>query len=216
MISDRCQNPLCNSSLKNSSENNSVRVYHCASCEKDFCVHCNNTVDELENHRTCIYCGEKLIETKSTEVIPAENNIALAVEKRFAMGEQGQKMQKAYCLKCFKEIVVDELSELPNQTCLHCGASCFVDVAGKQYQSKNNTFQPTVEYQVEYFTDFIEEYKTYKSKSETNPLTGTVELNNWLYQNINAIDFFKIVDALKEKTPADAEIFQNAINQFKK
>lgn len=211
MTFTNCQNPLCNSSLKS----NSVKIYHCATCDKDYCAHCNNKVEELENHKTCIYCGEKLTETKSTEVIPEENNIALAVEKRFAMGEQGQKMQKAYCLKCFKEIVVDNLSELPSKTCLHCGTSYFVDVEGKRYQSKNNTFQPTVEFQVEYFKDFIEEYKTYKSKSETNLLTGTVELNNWLYQNINAIDLFKLVDALREKTPKDAEIFQEAINQFK-
>jgi len=216
MTLTNCQNPLCNSSLKNNSENNSAKIYHCTTCNKDYCAHCCNTrIEGSGNYKTCIYCGEKLAETKSTEEIPDENNIALAVEKRFAMGEHGQKMQKAYCLKCFKEIVVDNLLELPNKTCLHCGTSFFVDAAGKRYQSNNNTFQPTVEYQVEYFKDFIEEYKTYKSKSETNPLTGTIELNNWLYQNINAIDLFKLVDALKEKTPKDAEIFQEAINQFK-
>lgn len=212
MISENCQNPICNISLANNATN---EVYYCATCNKHFCIHCNNKVNGLENHRTCIYCGEKLQMTKSTEVITDENSIALAVEKRLAMGEQGQKMQKAYCLKCFKEIYVDNLSELPNKTCVHCGTSCFVDLAGKRYQSDNNTFQPTTEFHVEYFKDFIEEYKTYKNNCETNALTGTVELNNWLYQNINAIDLFKLVDALKEKTPADAEIFQDAINQFK-
>lgn len=213
MISEKCQNPLCNISLLS---NATGEVYYCATCNKHFCTHCNNKVNGLENHRTCIYCGEKLMVTRPAEVILDENNIALAVEKRFAMGEPGQKMQKAYCLKCFKEIVVDNLSELPNKTCLHCGTSCFVDVTGKRYHSKNNTFQSTLEYQIEYIKAFIEEYKTYKNNCDTNPLTGTTELNNWLYQNIVAINLFKLVDALKEKTPADAEIFQEAINQFKK
>lgn len=210
-----CQNPLCGSSLKNNSENNSVKAYHCATCDKNFCGHCNNKADELGNHKTCIYCGERLAETKSTEIISDENNIALAVEKRFAMGEQGQKMQKAYCLKCFREVAVKDLPELINTKCSYCGSSCFTDSTGKKYQSKTNTFQLTEEYQIEYFKAFIEEYKTLKSNSEKNPLTGAIELNNWLYKNITIIDIFELVNALKENTPKDAEIFQNALNQFK-
>lgn len=212
MISERCQNSLCNVTLIG----NLDKIYHCATCNKDYCAQCYNAqIDDSVNYKTCIYCGEKLSENIFAEVVPEDENIALAVEKRLAMGEQGQRMQKAYCLKCYREIVVNDLSELPNKICLHCGTSYFTDAVGNRHQSKNNTFQLTEEYQVEFFKAFIEEYKTYKSKSETNPLTGTIELNNWLYQNIIAIDLFKLADALREKNPKDAEVFQNAINQFK-
>ncbi|GEM_PF-4741356 len=214
MPSAFCSNPVCHLSLD--IETNGNLSYYCASCNKHFCTHCvNHKTTNNREVNSCIYCDE-VLSAKSNMGSPAENeNIDLAVKKRLAMGEQGEKLQKAYCLKCLTEVCLPDLSVLANTPCTKCGTICYIDNYSKRYDGCNNTFNPTDESKFKYLQGFFAEYKALRDTKASNPLLGEFELNNWLFKNILTIHVFQVPEIIRKDYPDDATIIENAHKLFK-
>jgi hypothetical protein len=217
MPTTHCQNPVCSIPLeKQSTDSCNNKAFLCATCNKYFCSNCINiTPNEGKNIPVCIYCLEKLTDIEKNDSIPDEENVALSVEQRLSMGEYGQEINKTFCLKCFHEVLVYDLTSLSNTSCKKCGASCFMDAEGNTYKGNNNTFVHSEESNNNFFQNFMVEYVKVKTASIADPLNGKVTLNNWLYKNIFPISLFQIPNVLKEQNPDEAAVFENALNQFK-
>lgn len=216
MSTFHCQNPVCMAVLANQETETSAKVFFCNTCNKSFCLHCagSKTINNTKVN-TCIYCSEGLIESVKISALPESENLPLAVEKRLSMGETAQTMKKAYCLKCFREVFSPDLSVLTNTPCENCGTTCYVDDYNNKYEGVNTTFKLSSETNSTHLKNFFTEYKETRDKCANNLLTGNVELNNWLFQNVATIHVFKVHDMLKNEHSADATIFENAYKLFK-